>query len=619
MGAAAGINGLIGLGGDIYGGILSTQAMDWLRGAYTNNLNFGRQGYGDWTGRYDSTAQPAREQAQQFGNQFGGMLGGALGPYMDAAAGLGGQVPGLQQQYGGPFSSGQTDAASGGLESILGGANSIFGDRGWTPQNYSLFDQGQQFAGGNTDPQRAFSNIGQNILNTNGRTDLNQRLQERAMDSVDAGGMTGTLEGALNGARGIQQQGGATGDSQAGIQQALSLLLGEGQTPNTQFLGAGGLQSLIGNLGVAGLTTTGAQGELAALKGIEGGGKTALSSALQQKALEILKTNPALSLEDAVSMARDAAATAAGQQGKTVRARALARGGGPGSIVASGSQNEAMTDFADQAMQAEAGAGRDALMKQQGVLMDQQKTGASLGLGAGGLDQGTLGTYSDLLKGLEGVAANRFGTGGNMLSQGTSLETDRLNTGFNGLTNLSKLESDRLLSALGLQPTIQNSATNNAGTLGQLGLGGATDQNNRLKTGSDMLTQLLSTMMGGTGLSQNANNSAQSYGLGAGQLGGSTAGTLGQLGLGTGQLGQSNFQNIFNALNQGVTQQGNAVNTGIQGQQNLSTNPMLQLGGQAANILGMFGGAGSGLQQLPSGSTAFTGSSPNLSGFGGGK
>jgi hypothetical protein len=614
-GIASGINGLLGLGGDIYGGILSQQAMDWLRGAYVNNLNFGRQGYGDWTQRYNANTDPARDQALNFGGQFGGALGGALGPYMDAAAGLGGQVPGLVGQYGGPFSSAQTDTASGGLASILGGAGDIFGSGGWTPQNYRLFDQGQDFAQGNTDPQRAFSNIGQYLLNSGGRTDFNQGTQERAMDSVNVGGMTQLLGDAQRGAQLVQSTDGATAQTQDGVEQAMQLLQGLGQTPNTQLLGAGGLQSLIGNLGVAGLTTTGARGELAALSGIEGQGRTALSSALQQKALEILKTNPTLSLEDAVSMARDAAATAANQQGRTARSRALARGGGPGSIVASGSQNEAMTDFADQAMQAEAGAGRDALIKQQGVLTDQQKLAASLGLGAGGLEQGTLGTYADLLKGLEGVAASRFGTGGNMLGQGTALETDRLNTGFSGLTNLSKLESDRLLSSLGLLPTIQNSATNNLSTFGNLGLGAAGDQNARLKTGTDMLSQWLSSAMGGSKLSADANTSAQGYALGAGGLGSTAATNLGQLGLGQGQLGQNNFQNIFNALNQGVTQQGNANNTAIQGQQNLSTNPLLTLGGQSSNILGMFGGAGSGLQNLPSGSNAFSGSTPNLRGF----
>ena len=52
MGAAAGINGLIGLAGDVYGGILSQQTMDWLRGAYTNNLNFGRGQYENWQNQF---------------------------------------------------------------------------------------------------------------------------------------------------------------------------------------------------------------------------------------------------------------------------------------------------------------------------------------------------------------------------------------------------------------------------------------------------------------------------------------------------------------------------------------------------------------------------------------
>ena len=369
--------------------------------------------------------------------------------------------------------------------------------------------------------------------------------------------------------------------------------------------------------GVGGLTNTGAVGELAALKGIQGGGATATSQALQQKALEILKTNPTMSLEDAVSAARDAAATAAAQQGEAVRARALARGGGPGSIVASGSQNQGMADFADQALRAESAAGNDARAKQQNVLMDYLKTGGSMGAASGDLERGTLGTYADLLKGLEGVAASRFSTGGDLLGKGTALATDRANTGFSGLGNLENLQTNRLLEALKLQTGAQGAATNNAGTLGELGLKASGDQVSRMNLGGNFLTNWLNTALKGSELSGAANTSAQGYGLGAGQLAGNAGSNLGQLGINSGQLGQSQFQNIFNALNQGLTQQGNALNTGITGQQHLSINPLLQLGQQAGNLMNTFGNNTSSLPGLPSSSSAFTGSKPNLAGFGG--
>lgn len=593
------IGALGSLFGGVMGGISGQQALDWLHGAYTNNLNFGRGQYENWQNQFNNVFNPVRDQALGAGDRFSQMVNGALGPYMDNAAGLSGQIPGLMEQYGGSYNNDQISGASGGLAELLGGANSIFGDRGWTPQNYALFDQGQGFATGQNDPMRAFSNLGQDMLNSGGGTDLNRGYQDRALDSVNAGGLTDILRSVLGGAQGIQAQGGATSGSQTGIQQALQMLMGGGVTSGTQALDAAGQNALAGNLGVGGLTNTGAVGELAALKGIQGGGATATSQALQQKALEILKTNPTMSLEDAVSAARDAAATAAAQQGESVRARALARGGGPGSIVASGSQNQGMADFADQALRAESAAGNDARAKQQNVLMDYLKTGGSMGAASGDLERGTLGTYADLLKGLEGVAASRFSTGGDLLGKGTALATDRANTGFSGLGNLENLQTNRLLEALKLQTGAQGAATSNAGTLGQLGLGASSDQTNRMNLGGNFLTNWLNTALKGSELSGAANTSAQNYGLGAGQLAGNAATNLGQLGIGAGGLGQQQFNNIFGAMNQGITQQGNALTNAMSGQQNLSLNPLLQLGQQAGNLMNTFGNNTSSLPGIP--------------------
>jgi len=594
--------GPLGSLGNLFGGVMSgisgQQALDWLHGAYANNLNFGRGQYENWQNQFNNVFNPARDQALGAGDRFSQMVNGALGPYMDNAAGLSGQIPGLFSQYGGSYNNDQISGASGGLAELLGGANSIFGDRGWTPQNYALFDQGQGFATGQNDPMRAFSNLGQDLLNSGGGTDLNRGYQDRALDAVNAGGITDILRSVLSGAQGIQAQGGTTQGSQAGIQQALSMLMNGGATSGTGALDAAGMNALAGNLGVGGLTNTGAVGELAALQGLQEGGATATSRALQQKALEILRTNPTMTLEDAVSAARDAAATAAAQQGESVRARALARGGGPGSIVASGSQNQGMADFADQSLRAEAAAGNDARAKQQGVLMDYLKTGAGMGEASGNLERGTLGTYADLLKGLEGVAASRFSTGGDLLGKGTALATDRANTGFSGLGNLENLQTNRLLEALKLQTGAQGAATNNAGTLGQLGLGASADQTNRMNLGGNFLSNWLNTALKGSELSGAANTSAQNYGLGAGQLAGNAGSNLGQLGINAGQLGQSNFNTLFNAMNQGINQQGNALTNAMSGQQNLSLSPLLSLGQQAGNLMNTFGNNTSNLPGL---------------------
>ena len=89
------------------------------------------------------------------------------------------------------------------------------------------------------------------------------------------------------------------------------------------------------------------------------------------------------------------------------------------------------------------------------------------------------------------------------------------------------------------------------------------------------------------------------------------------MGIGAGGLGQQRFNNIFGAMNQGINQQGSALTTAMTGQQNLSLNPLLQLGQQVGNLMNTFGNNTSSLPGLPSSSTAFTGSKPNLSGFGG--
>lgn len=609
LGTAGGLGNLFG---DVYNGINNQQSLDWLRGAYVNNLNFGRGEYDGWKNNYSGVAGDLRDQANQGNNAFGGAANRNIDPYMASAFGLSGQIPGLMEQYGGSFGNADTDSAGGSLRDILGGASGIFNNGGWTNQGNQLFEQGQSFANGQNDPMKAFSNIGQTLLNTGGGTEFNRGVQDRGLDAVNSGGLTDILKSVLGGAQGIQAQGGATSGSQTGIQQALQMLMGGGVTSGTQALDAAGQNALSGNLGVGGLTNTGAVGELAALKGIQGEGATATSRALQQKALEILKTNPTMTLEDAISAARDAAATAAAQQGESVRARALARGGGPGSIVASGSQNQGMADFADQSLRAESAAGNDARAKQQNVLMDYLKTGGSMGAASGDLERGTLGTYADLLKGLEGVAASRFSTGGDLLGKGTALATDRANTGFSGLGNLENLQTNRLLEALKLQTGAQGAATNNAGTLGQLGLGGASDQTNRLNTGSNMLSNWLTSALAGTGLSGKANSDAMQYGLGAGNLGAGAANNLGGLGINAGQLGQQRFSNIFGAMNNGVSQQGNAINNATNGWQSIGINPLTQLASQAGNIMSTFGNNTSGLPGMPG--------TPNTwAGLGGGK
>lgn len=142
------------------------------------------------------------------------------------------------------------------------------------------------------------------------------------------------------------------------------------------------LQGIIGQFGGGG----GVGGGMAS--GASAGGMLPMDPTLEamlKQGAEYFKNNPLMSREQMISFARDAAATSAAQQAEAAQRFALARGGG-GAVINAGQQNQAMADFYDKAMQAEAAAVRDAALRHQELGLQQQMQGAQIGLGASNAD-----------------------------------------------------------------------------------------------------------------------------------------------------------------------------------------------------------------------------------------
>jgi hypothetical protein len=197
----------------------------------------------------------------------------------------------------------------------------------------------------------------------------------------------------------------------------------------------------------------------------------------------------------------------------------------------------------------------------------------------------------------------RFNASGDLLSSLESGATSRYNVGGNLANSANQNETTRLLSALGLIPDIQNSATNVMGTVGGLGVQGGRLENERTGLGTDLFKSLT-----GNELNQNSIGleslikllgNQQNYALGAGQLGNDISGTQGsqlatllQNSLGGGQLNLQSIQALISAMQGGSKNEldfnsllaGNN-NNNIQSGQN-AANPWMSYSQGGMNMMG---------------------------------
>ena len=275
-----------------------------------------------------------------------------------------------------------------------------------------------------------------------------QYMQPGAMQGYQQG-MVGAAQGnpIMSGAQQGFQSGGMSPQYQQLYSQINALLSGQNPALQTQ-MGAG--QDLVTSRGV-----------------------DPFSAQYQQAGQAAVNSNPLLSLQQAATFAADRSANDFRNASEAARSQALARGGGPGSVVASGLQNDAMADFADQGMQAKAKAVQDALMQQQGLGLQQQGMLGNLGLQAGAqnidrmqLGAGLLGqgqqAQNQLLNILGGTVGqqNQYQLGLGQLGQsGTNSLINALNSAYGNELGAGQL---------GLQ---QQNALSNA-LLGQMGAQG---------------------------------------------------------------------------------------------------------------------------------------------------
>lgn len=520
--------GLAQFGAGLAGGVLGQGNIQWNQNALINVLNtLNQYGGNAWLSALQNL-NPASAGAQGLVNRApqllfnGGTSGsGAVGDWQSALqSAMSGMTPGsFQQTANNP----QIQQFLQNLQGPAQGMSQVAQSGGWTPQGQDIYSLMQGLAGGQNSGQQNLQNFGQT--------------------ATQNGGFNPTLSHASDVANYIMNQGGSNSNMDAGMQRALALL--GGTSPYISELANAGQGGLSSNLGVSGLTPTGAAGETTALGGLQAGGATNLTDILQKLGANYAGMPAVLGMQQAGNIARNEAGTQNAQAAQGARAQALARGGAPGDVVANGAANQGLADFANQGAQNIANSVGNAYLNQQGLNLQQQGQGANMGLQAGNLQAQRLGEFGNLLNSLEGTATNRYGIAGGQLGNAQQLGTSQAGLGMSGLQGLSGLQSQNVLSALGMLPGISNAAANYGGT------------------GSNALNSYIQSLLGGGQGMQNELGQSMNYGLGAGNLAGNLTGTgagiLNQAGqLGLGQTSAYN-QALYNLLGQ----QGNFTSAGM--------------------------------------------------------
>lgn len=440
------------------------------------------------------------------------LMGGQFDPY-------GQNIPGVQGALG----------QMGGLTGAQGGQNDLarqmFANGGQNDNSDRSFNNLTNFMSGQSVPQQGMTNMANNLFSQNGN--INPLFQ--SIMNSSAKGLSGAnpwLDYAQNSLGNISKNQGQTGPTNQGIGAASGMFGNGGMTPGLSGLESQGFNAFGNN----GLTPTGVQGENAALQVLNNAGQTPTTQGLQNRGLDLAGRESLLPMNQVASMARDEAATAYQNNMEGARRQAFARGGGPGATVANGLQNSAMSDYADKGAQAESQAVRDALVKQQGLQLQQAGMGANMAEQGGSLQNNRFGTAANTLTGLEGVAANRFGLGGNFIQGANNAATNRAGTGLSSLNQLAGLQSGRELGSLNQIGGNEQTRTNQQTGLGGLGLGANAQSLQGLGLGSGMYNDTMQGMLTGNGQYNNL------------------IGTTGQLGLGAGQLANSGTQGLNSIL-----------------------------------------------------------------------
>lgn len=187
-------------------------------------------------------------------------------------------------------------------------------------------------------------------------------------------------------------------------------------------------------------------------------------------------TSQIMSPEQAAGFASELANRQYLNQAEAARRQILARGGSPGSITASGIQNQGFADFADAAARAASDAGLRALLNQQDLTLRQQQLGGQMALGAGNLFQGAADVWANvprfLLAGSRETLQSQMGGIDRLLNQADFY--NRLFTqGWGPMTQMAGMGMNYAQTALGGMPGLLGGTSgltrSNAPSWGQIG------------------------------------------------------------------------------------------------------------------------------------------------------
>ena len=336
-------------------------------------------------------------------------------------------------------------------------------------------------AGGRTaETGAALSRLGQIV---NGQTKEQTTRFDAASSMLQSKGYT---EG-LKEVRGIARSLTANGGFDAG----LSGLLSEGQN----ILGAGGRTAEINQLSQAGQSLVSSGGMTPELREImnrvtQGQDQAGFSPEMRQlfqTVTDITGQKGAggalLPMETVTGFAREAAATAAAQQGEAARRAAISRGG---ASVFGGTTGQALAEFSDESLRAEGQAVREAAVGQQGLQMQQlqmalqagtnltaqanQVINALLGMGTevAVAASRNIATGGSLMQSAENLVMQRMALGGQFVSQAEQQALQRMATGQEGLLGIEKLAGDFRSQAMQDMAMLTQQQIAGAGAVGDL-------------------------------------------------------------------------------------------------------------------------------------------------------
>jgi hypothetical protein len=551
---------MLGFGGSLgfqgLGGVLGGNIEEWWRNAAVNAFNTSMANLGGIYNQYQPQLSSQREYAMRLLDPSTAHINNWLYGMTDQFAQRPDQITQLFRDSG-MYQTPEMNAAQLALGNAAGQMGPIgqlagqgFAGGGWTPQYQQLFDRGFDILGGAGPAMGSMLDVGPNLLGMRGQNQFTMNTQARMMDAINQGGMNPYLQ--------------ALGGTGMGLMQ-------NPRTPGLDLMGQLGAQGAGGMFGVGGLTPTGATGEAVALEGLLRGGGTPTTDILQGRGSDLALREALLPMGTAISAAGDMAANQAIAQYEAAQRRAEARGGGPGP-VRGGLQNQGMAEYADAAARLVADSERQAMMQQQGLQLQQMGMGAGMAGQAGGLEAGRLGTFGDILRGLEGTANQRFGIGGGMLTDSERIALQRLSTGMQGVTGMQGAANDviRALSSPGIAGM--------QAEIARMGLGGDL---------SNMFTQ---NQLGALGTLGNIAGNQNQYALGLGGLGIQAPQAMGNLynqqfgnWLGAGQLGVNRANMIGN---QWLGADQNRLNQmgQVQNQWTQAMNPFNQVSQQLNNL-----------------------------------